>query len=82
MPVPITMGTSGNYESVLCIQLRDLCSRSRKNASIWSASVNHYSPLHRDLLKGEYSFLSPFSEVSLEDVNHVEGKQKEGLGLC
>lgn len=24
----------------------------------------------------------PFSEVSLEDVNHVEGKQKEGLGLC
>ena len=23
-----------------------------------------------------------FSEVSLENVNHVEGKQKEGLGLC
>ena len=23
-----------------------------------------------------------FSEVSLENINHVEGKQKEGLGLC
>ena len=75
MPIPITIGTFGIYEMLGVLHsakefvFREQTERMQVS---WSANANHRSPLHRDLLKEEYSFQSPFGEVSLSMPEYVQ----------
>lgn len=67
MPIPITTGTFGIYEMVGVLHsAKEFVFREQTErkcpGQLMPITV---PPLHRDLLKEEYSFQSPFREVSL-----------------